>query len=210
MKAFHSAFLGFVLVFIVVAFAAESIAASGSLYDKRRYRGGSLISDHTANGIGDIVTIIIEEESSASHDVKTSTKKDTGAEALIETLFYPGQEFFKDDKENPTWKWDSTADYSGAGSTESKGKLEAKLTARVIDVFPNGNLLIEGSRTIQVDESKLKVILTGTIRPQDIQTDNTIKSTYIADAKIEYQQEGLGNMNKFGLLTRLWNWLNVF
>jgi flagellar L-ring protein precursor FlgH len=210
MKPFYSTFIGFVLVFIVVAFAAESIAACGSLYDKRRYRGGSLISDHTASGIGDIVTIIIEEESSASHDVKTSTKKDTGAEALIETLFYPSQEFFKDDKENPTWKWDSTADYSGTGSTESKGKLEAKLTARVIDVFPNGNLLIEGSRTIQVDESKLKVILTGTIRPQDIQTDNTVKSTYIADAKIEYQQEGLGNMNKFGLLTRLWNWLNIF
>ena len=88
--------------------------------------------------------------------------------------------------------------------------LEAKLTARVIDVFPNNTLLIEGSRTIQVDESKLKVILTGVIRPQDIQADNTIKSTYIADAKIEYVEEGLGNVNKFGLLTRLWHWLNIF
>lgn len=210
MKSFRLILTTLVSVFVFVVITGESTAASGSLFDKRRHHGGSLISDHTASGIGDIVTIIIEEESSASHDVKTSTKKDTGAEALITTLFFPSQEFFKDDKENPTWKWDSTSDYSGAGSVESKGKIEAKLTARVIDVFPNGNLLIEGSRTIQVDESKLKVILTGTIRPQDIQTDNTIKSTYIADAKIEYQQEGLGNMNKFGILTRLWNWLNIF
>ena len=200
----------FVLVLFVFVFACESIAASGSLYDRRKHRGGSLISDHTANAIGDIVTIIIEEESSASRNVKTKTDKKTGTEATVETLFYPNTGFFKDDKEDPTFKWDSKSSYSGTGSTESKGKLEAKLTARVIDVFPNGSLLIEGSRTIQVDESKLKVILTGTIRPQDIQNDNTIKSTYIADAKIEYQEEGLGNMNKFGILTRLWNWLNIF
>jgi flagellar L-ring protein precursor FlgH len=207
MKALTHILIGLCLTALCIC---ECIAATGSLYAKRRFRGGSLISDHTAHSIGDIVTIIIEEESSASHDVSTTTSKETGTEALIETLFYPNTSFFKDDKENPAFKWDSTSDFKGKGTSDSKGTLEAKLTARVIDVSPNGNLLIEGSRTIQVDESKLKVILTGTIRPVDINADNSIKSTYIADAKIEYVQEGLGNVNKFGLLTRLWNWLNIF
>ena len=199
-----------IVLLATLGFGCNAFATSGSLYEKRKSHGSSLIGDHIASSVGDIVTIIIEEESSASQDVSTETNKKTGTDAIIETLFYPNTSFFKDNKENPTFKWDSASDYSGKGSTESKGKLNAQLTARVIDVFPNGNLLIEGSRTIQVDEAKLKVILTGIIRPQDILTNNTIKSTYIADAKIEYQQEGLGNVNRFGLLTRLWNWLNIF
>ena len=195
---------------VVMLMVSDAGAVTGSLYSKKGLPGGSLIADHTARSVGDIVTIIVEEESSASQDVNTTTSKTSGTEAAIETLFFPKTSFFKDNKEDPTFKWDSTSDFSGKGSTDSKGSLETKLTARVIDVFPNGNLLIEGSRTIQIDESNIKMILTGVIRPADIANDNTISSSSIADAKIEYVQEGFGNVNKFGVVTKFWNWLNIF
>lgn len=198
-----------VFAFVLAGFMLAG-TASGSLFDKRKSRNGSLIADVTAREIGDIVTIIIEEKSSASRDVKTETEKDTKTKALVETLFFPSQSFFKDDKENPTFKWDSVSDFEGSASVTSKGNLEVQLTARVIDKFHNGNLLIEASRTIEIDESKLKIILTGIIRTADIKADNTIESTFIADAKIEYVDEGMGNVHKFGILTRLWNWLNIF
>jgi flagellar L-ring protein FlgH len=81
----------------------------------------------------------------------------------------------------------------------------------VTEVLPNGNLLVEGRRTLDVQEERVDVILTGTVRPEDIARDNTLPSTRVADAAIQYRSAGmLARAQNKGLLTRLWDWINPF
>ena len=83
------------------------------------------------------------------------------------------------------------------------------MTARVIDVQPNGNLLIEATRQVEIGGSPQKVVLTGVVRPDDIAADNTVESTYIADAKITYEGP-MAEVTRRGLLERLMDWINIF
>src|SRR5690606_17736037 len=98
--------------------------------------------------------------------------------------------------------------YRGGGSTTRGGSLNARMTAMVVDVLPNGNLVIEGRQTIIVNEEEQLIVVSGIVRPQDIAPDNTVLSTFVADATITYHGTGpLGDRQEPGLLTRLLNWL---
>ena len=93
--------------------------------------------------------------------------------------------------------------FSGTGATSRGDRMTASITARVIDVKPNGNLLIEGSREIRVNAETQIIILSGLIRPTDISPDNTILSSYIGDARIEYVGTGaLSDKQRPGWLSR--------
>ena len=81
--------------------------------------------------------------------------------------------------------------YKGSGSTSRAENLKATMTARVIDVLPNGNMLIEGRRNIKVNNEDQEIILEGTVRPRDIGADNVVNSIYIADARISYSGRGI-------------------
>jgi len=113
------------------------------------------------------------------------------------------------DGEKPAVKWGSKRESSGEGKSDSAAEIETKVTARVIDVQPNGNLLIEATREIEIGGSALKIVLTGLVRPDDIAADNTVESTYIADAKISYEGPMMEVMRR-GLLQRLMDFLNIF
>jgi len=82
------------------------------------------------------------------------------------------------------------------------------MTAKVVEVLPNGNLVIEGRQTIVINGEEQVIVVSGIVRPQDIEPDNTVLSTYIADATIVYNGTGpIGDAQEPGLLTRLLNWL---
>jgi flagellar L-ring protein precursor FlgH len=85
----------------------------------------------------------------------------------------------------------NSSKFAGAGSTSRQENLNATITARVIDVLPNGNLLIEGRRNIKVNEEDQIIVLEGTIRSRDIAQDNTVNSIYVADARISYSGRGI-------------------
>ena len=171
----------------------------------------SLYSDHKAREIGDIVTILVEEESSSSKDNSTKTNKKTSTAAEIETMLYPSSEVLRKKNENPTFKWGSDSEFEGGGSNSNKHKLTGVLTATVIDVAPNGNMIIEGRRKVMLASSTQILIVTGVVRPRDISTSNTISSNSIADMTVEFKGKGdlSANQNP-GMLTRVWNWINIF
>jgi len=201
-----TAYVVFVLVLLV-----SGVACGTSLWSGANNQTPSLYSDHKARGIGDIITIIIDESSSSSKDAKTTTDKSTNVEATIDSVLYPSSELLTHDDEKPLWQWASASSYEGGGSSKNKQDFEAKMTARVIEVQPNGNLVIEGRRTVHLAASTQYIILTGVIRPRDISGNNTIYSSYISDATITYDGKGDLNYNQNpGFLTRLWNWVNVF
>jgi len=102
-------------------------------------------------------------------------------------------------------------DFKGGGETSSEEDLASTMTARVLDVLPNGSLLLEGRRVVQLQEEKVQMVLTGMVRPRDIAADNTVSSSRIADASIRYETSGpISRDQKRGLFTRMINWINPF
>lgn len=173
----------------------------------------SLYSDPKARQIGDLLTVIIEEEAEVSMDARNSSTKSSGASGNI-SLGHPRIDDRPTSWTNfvvPSWSLDTRRTFSGDGSRESRDSFSSRITVQVTDVMPNGNLLIEGSRSVKIHEEQIKVVLTGTVRPNDISRDNEIKSSRIADTTVRYESAGpLAQNVRRGILTSLLNWINPF
>jgi flagellar L-ring protein precursor FlgH len=166
--------------------------SSGSIWQSS---SAGLTDDLKARRRGDIITIVISENASASKEAKTGTSRSTEMSAGIPTFMgleqtafvakYLGGDLGKLISANNASK------FSGSGSTSRQENLQATITARVVDVLPNGNLLIEGRRNVKVNEEDQEIVLEGTIRSRDVTPDNTINSIYVADARISYSGRGI-------------------
>jgi flagellar L-ring protein precursor FlgH len=143
---------------------------------------------------GDIITIVISETASASKDAKTGTSRASSVGAGITNLL--GLETSKFAKTNfadlaALINANSSSSFKGTGNTSRQENLNATITARVIDVQANGNLMIEGRRNIKVNDEDQIIVLEGVVRSRDIAPDNTINSIYVADARISYSGRGI-------------------
>ena len=95
----------------------------------------------------------------------------------------------------------------GAGDTSRNTSVTAKISARVIRVLDNGNLIIEGRRQVTVNADDQFILITGIVRPEDITAENTVASQYVADARVLYTGEGIINDKmRPGWLTRIVDW----
>jgi len=164
---------------------------------------GDLFANPKARDVGDIVTISIVESSSASNNAKTDTSRGSSLTAGIDQLFgmekwyperYPHYSkylsvFNKGGKAAVKGSLESA--FKGDGATTRDGKMTAYITARVVKVLPNGNLMISGSREIMVNNETQFITLSGVIRQRDISPNNVILSTYISDARIAYSGTGV-------------------
>jgi flagellar L-ring protein precursor FlgH len=173
------------------------------LYGNDFGQSQSLFTDIKAHKVGDILTVLIYEQSRASSKVESKTEKSTKASVSggpgIGTLdFIP---LFGADGENSNT-------FDGKGENIRDGSLRAKMSVTVIEVRENGDLIIEGSRTIGISGDRETLTLTGVVRQKDISPTNTIDSYLIADAEIHYTGKGNSNTaSRPGFVTRLINWL---
>lgn len=167
-----------------------SVSPSGSY-------GGyiSLYADHRARQVGDTVTIIIAESSKASKSASTQTSKKSGSSSSLDDLFGVSGLPLK-------MGTDAASDYSGSGSTTRSGSMEATISATVKEVLPNGNLLLEGTRQIAVNDDVQTITVSGIVRPQAIGSDNSVLSTYLANAEIKYVGDG-PTAQRPGIVTRI-------
>ncbi len=168
----------------------------GSLWQERAPLN-ELFMDTKARRVGDIVTISVEETSSATNNADTSTSRSSSLSMQLSNLLglensgqYPKGSGF-DPFGSITGSTSNS--FSGSGTTNRSGELDAKITARVMEVLQNGNLRILGKREIIINNEKQYIAVSGIIRPRDISVDNVILSTYIADAKIAYTGSGVIN-----------------
>jgi flagellar L-ring protein FlgH len=144
-------------------------------------------SDVKARLVGYIVTISVVESAQASKNATTKTARDSGLEAswsgIFETLaknaVVGGAAIPSTNKVNFGNSFD------GQGATTRTSSMTAYLTARVIHVLPNGQMVIRGAREVQVNNETQYIFVQGVIRPEDVSSNNIILSTYIADARIE-------------------------
>jgi flagellar L-ring protein FlgH len=164
---------------------------SGSLWNQNN---GSMFTDRKAQRIGDIVTVLISESSSATKEAATSTSRNTSMSASIPNFF--GLE--NDD----VWNGYNPVDLSnlvnadfdngfdGSGSTSREENLTASLTTQVVGQYANGQLKIRGGKEVMVNNEVQIIYLTGIIRPVDITAANTVSSTKILNARISYTGKG--------------------
>lgn len=192
---------------------ASSVVCADSLWQPEYHRRGSLYSDDKAFDIGDIVTIVISETISAKRKSKTTTSKDVSNTGSITSWFYPKNppEYLEKDNEMPSWEYKVDKGFTGQGEIQEDDTFSAKITARVIDVLPNGNLLIQGSREISVANDRKRIILSGIVRRNDITAANTVESNLIADAKIYYDGKGpISDNQRRGVFTWLRDMFALF
>ncbi|MEW6441377.1 MAG: flagellar basal body L-ring protein FlgH [bacterium] len=175
---------------------------------------GDCYGDRRARGLGDIVTVNVVEETSASQEAGTDTSRSSALDASIDDLFglpqdYGMRDFLNSGKPfSPSVKGGYERSFKGAGTTVRKDKLLATMSARVVQVLPGGNLVIRGKREIKVNREKQFISLEGVVRPEDISPYNTVSSTQIADAKIRYTGKGvLGDVQGPGWFARIMDWV---
>lgn len=191
-----------------------SYACADSLWRDNAFPAGSLFADNKARCIGDIVTIKISEATSANRSSETNTSKDVTNTGSVTDWLYPhentpGLLAHKDDL--PTWEYSMDKEFNGKGEIKESDSFTAKITAVVIDVLPNGNMLIKGDREVVVAGEKKKITIAGTIRESDIEEDNTIESNLIADAKIYYEGKGpISDNQRRGFFTWIRDMFSMF
>ncbi|MFA7061370.1 MAG: flagellar basal body L-ring protein FlgH [Pedobacter sp.] len=165
--------------------------SSGSIWQAA---STGITEDFKARRQGDIITIVISEVASASKEAKTDTKRGSTVNAGIPNFM--GLEtvgLLKNNIGDLSKLINASVDseFQGSGSTSRKENLYATISARVVDVIPNGNLMIEGRRNVKVNNEEQEIVLEGIVRPRDIAADNTVNSIYVADAKIRYSGRGI-------------------
>jgi len=171
----------------------EAAPAPGSIYRER----ASLFEDRRARRLNDLVTVLIVESVSGSKKAETKTGRDSSIDASVTGFFGAPLDlnlanlYGKGNTFSPSVKSGIKNDFSGSGETTREGTLKGTITARVVEVLPNGNLVIESRKEITLNFEKQVLVLKGIIRPEDISTNNTIESTRIADSQIYLVGQGV-------------------
>ena len=166
------------LAAILFAVTAASAAAQ-SLYDPKTFR--PLTADSKAFRSGDIVTIQIVENASASANADTDLQRSNSGAAELH---------FRAPLAIAGARATATGQFDGGGQTARTGQLLATLSVSVRDVLPNGDLLVSGEQLLVINEEQQRIDVEGRIRPQDISDQNTVLSNRVADARITYVGEG--------------------
>jgi flagellar L-ring protein precursor FlgH len=164
--------------------------ASGAIAQDNGWMSG-LLGDLRARQVNDLVTIRVVESVSALGSADSSLDKNSSASASLTS-------FFGIESRMPTWldptglaSLGANTDFSGSGSTARTAALSAVVTARVTDVLPNGDLVLEGVREIDINGDRQMIVLNGIVRTADIGPGNVVASTAVGQMRIRYFGKGL-------------------
>ena len=170
----------------------DSLYTDGSFF-------GSMYSDRKAAKAGDVLHILVRENAQATQTASRNLHKDT------DVSVGPGigwMDFL------PLNGYSGSSGYDAGATANRSGSMQVRLTVRVKEVLPGGNLLVEGCRKVRVNKDIQEIVFSGTVRPEDIRADNTIYSYDVADLNIDYQGSDPSRPGqKTGIITRVLNWL---
>ena len=160
-----------------------------------------LFPDPRAHRAGDILTIVLVENTQASKKASTKTSKTSKTDLSAPTLAGVGATF----NGNPlSFALDGKRGFNGDGESSQSNSLSGDITVTVAQRLGNGNLIIRGEKLLTINQGQEVVRISGIVRPQDIATDNTVPSTRVANANISYTGRGsLADANEQGWLARL-------
>jgi flagellar L-ring protein FlgH len=155
-------------------------------------RAKAMFCDKRASGIGDILTIIVQETTTTSKDASTTTAKSSGMDASLATFLYSpaASGLLTQNGKMPAVKYNYKNDYTGGGTINNTEKILGRIAVRVVDVLPNRNLVIEGSRQTSFSGEQQTAVLRGVVRPEDVAANNTIYSYNVSDSTIRFVSKG--------------------
>jgi len=172
-----------------------------------------MCADKRAGQVGDIVTILVEERTSASKDNSTKTSKQSSIDAAIASFLYSpaASGLLTQGGTMPTLKMNNKSSFDGGGTINNSQNIVASIAVRVVDVLPNKNLIVEGTRESSFSGEQQTIILRGTIRADDIMGNNTVHSYNIADATIKFVSKGtITDSQRKGWFQKFWDKLSPF
>ncbi len=147
----------------------------------------SLTSDTIARQVGDLLTVVISERQVIKNKEQTSLSKDGGLNATLSSFDVLPNAF----NTLPGMTAEHGREFGASGQYDKEGTFQSRMSVVVIDVQPNGNLIIEGRREVVMDKETKTMRITGVIRPFDVSGFNTILSENIANASIVYEGNGM-------------------
>ena len=193
---------------LTATLAALPALRAGSLWSD----GGndrSMFADHKAARTGDIITIVVSESVAAQSSQSKKSSRDSTIADAVQSFLYPSTGLHKGAL--PNIQFGGKAAYNGGGDVSNNQSLDSRAAALVTDVLPNGNLVIEGVRVVTFSGETQYVVLHGLVRPDDVSSANTVQSSNIAEARVEFMTEGtLTDAQKRGWLAKVYEKLRPF
>lgn len=177
--------------------------STGSLFSDA---SGGYFEDTRSSRVGDIVMVEIDEQADASGDSTTALKKDGSFDMGITNVFgLVGAIKAAMPAADPSHilSFFSKSDFTGSGNTSRKGVLKASIAVRIARAMPNGDFFVEGTKVVMINNEEYHLYISGVVRPSDIQDDNSVRSSRIADAEIEFTGRGdIADQQRKGFLSR--------
>ena len=196
---------------ILLALLLPAIAQSQSLWNDSTSR--SIFSDKRSLTVGDILTIAISENTTANQNNETSTERKSSLAAAITAFLYPAGATAALTKNGslPAMAYNSDHVHDGKGQITDSQTIVAQIAVRIIDVTPNGNLVVEGKRDTSFSNEHQTIVLRGMVRPDDVAGNNTVFSYNVADATIQIIGKGaVSDSQNKGWFNRIWDHINPF
>jgi len=181
---------------------------NGAIYQPTAYGNYPLFEDRRPRNIGDIVTVLIRERTNAAKNVATTTKR-SGSGGLTVTS---APDFLPEALgARQNFDMAGTNDANGTGSSSAGNTFNGTLTTTVVGVLPNGNLQLAGEKQIAINRGSEYVRFSGVVDPRSITGANTVLSTQVADARIEFRNKGvMDEVQTMGWLQRFFLNLSPF
>ena len=190
---------------------ASSASANGSLWPTNNASERGMIADHKASRAGDIITIVVNENAIAQSSQSKKSTRDASLNDSVQQFLFANSKFGTHNGGLPGIQLGGTSTYSGGGDVSNSQSLSARAAVLVTDVLPNGNMVIEGARIVTFSGETQYVVLHGLVRIDDVTRDNTVTSSNIADARVEFYSEGqLTEAQKRGWFSKLYERLRPF
>ncbi len=172
-------------IFAVFAFAVAGVAQNP--YVRPSVQIGAM-TDPRARNVGDILTIVVQEQQSVRNEDRVERRNDTSLAARLENYSLSDKTF----QSNTLPRIDirKEQDFNGESRQNSTSDVRASIAVIVVDVQPNGNLVVAGTRAVTVNDETRTLRVSGLVRPLDITANNTVGSAQVADARIAITGEG--------------------
>jgi flagellar L-ring protein FlgH len=200
MEVSGTCFASLFVTIILGCTAAPCVAADDAqtMFDEQTYR--SLVAESKASKVGDLLTVVVQESASASSTADLRGQRSFSVSAQL-SLPRVGAH---------AGSAGTGSESDGAGRTQRSGRLLAQLSVRVVEVAPNGDLVVAGQQSLRINGEEQIITLSGIVRPSDVTDNNTVLSSRIAGANIQFDGEGfVTDQSKPGWLAKLFNFLGL-
>jgi flagellar L-ring protein precursor FlgH len=197
-------------LFLVLVTSAP-LAPADSLWQKGQSR--SIVADKRAFAVGDLLSIAVQETSTATKDNTTKTARQSSVDASISSFLYSpsASGLLTKGGKLPAMSFSGKQNFEGSGKINNSEQIIARIAVQVIDVLPNMNLVVEGRRLTSFSGETQEIILRGVVRPPDITANNTVFSYNVADATIRFISKGTVTDNqRKGWFMRIWEKVSPF